>query len=306
MIISASRRTDIPAFYSEWFERRVIAGSCRVPNPFNSKQVSEVSLAPEDVDAVVFWSKDPAPMLPRLSVLEDRGIPCVFLFTLNDYPKALEPGLPPLARRLETFLALAERLGPERVAWRYDPVIITPATPRDAHARAFEALARALEGATRRVYASLLAPYRKTRRRMAPLAGDGYVIEPGASSGPDSAPDSDLCDSVATRDMLAGFSATARERGIEPLWCAGELDLSGTGFGAGACIDPEWLAALGVTVGSRKHHGQRPDCRCVVSRDIGVNDTCLHGCVYCYATRSDAMARTRSERHDLGSSVLYE
>ena len=115
MIISASRRTDIPAFYSEWFMNRLREGYCLVPNPFNPRQVARISLVPESVDAIVFWSKNPAPMLDFLPTIEDMGYRFYFLFTVNAYPRALEPNLPSLAERISTFVELSKRIGPRRV-----------------------------------------------------------------------------------------------------------------------------------------------------------------------------------------------
>lgn len=293
MIISASRRTDIPAFYSEWFINRIRAGFCLVPNPFNANQLSQVSLAPEDVDAIVFWSKNPQPMLRALPELDDRGFTYAVLYTLNDYPSAFEPGLPSREQRLQTFRELARSIGPERVVWRYDPLIISPATGYEAHACAFEGLAHALQGATRRVFVSILEPYRKTLRRMGGLAEDGYAVDLAAGDSPD------------MQALLSRLSEIARSCGIEPLLCAGARDFSATGFHPGRCIDDAWLASMGVAVADRKDPGQRPHCRCVVSRDVGVSDTCLHGCPYCYATRSDPLARRRHSQHDPDSPQLF-
>ena len=140
MIISASRRTDIPAFYSEWFVNRLQEGYCLVPNPFNPRQVSRISLVPESVDAIVFWSKNPAPMLPFLPMVEDLSYRFYFLFTVNDYPKALEPGLPPLVERISTFVELSQRIGPRCVIWRYDPIILSNRTDASYHRKTFENL----------------------------------------------------------------------------------------------------------------------------------------------------------------------
>ena len=137
MIISASRRTDIPALYSKWFMNRIRAGYCRVPNPRNTKQVSRVSLRPSDVEAIVFWSKNPAPLLPHLRELDSSGFRYYFQFSLNDYPWALEPNLPSLSDRTDTFKDLGRILGPSRVVWRYDPIIISNLTPFEYHREMF-------------------------------------------------------------------------------------------------------------------------------------------------------------------------
>ncbi len=293
MIISASRRTDIPAFYSAWLMNRIRAGYCLVPNPFNAKQISRVSLAKEDVDAFVFWSKNPEPMLALLDELTSWGYIYYFQYTLNDYPRAIEPRVPPLDRRIETFHELARRLGPLRVIWRYDPIIITPNTDYDFHAATFERLTGLLAGATRRVVISVVDLYRKTDRRMAAHADAGFQIDPDAVA------------SHEMRQLLAHISRVARAHGVDSFSCAEEHDFTDAGVRPGSCIDCNLIAALGGHVSSKKDPGQRPACRCVTSRDIGINDTCLHGCPYCYSTRNDELAHQRHAQHDPSSPVLF-
>lgn len=292
MIISASRRTDIPAFYSSWLMNRIRAGYCLVPNPFNAKQISRVSLAQEDVDAFVFWSKNPEPMLNLLDGLTSRGFVYYFQYTLNDYPRTLEPKVPPVDRRIDTFHQLASRLGPRRVVWRYDPIIITPNTDYNFHATTFERLARLLTGATHRVVISVVDLYRKTNRRMNAHANAGFVIAPNAVS------------SHEMRRLLAHISHVAKTHGIEAFSCAEEHNFTDAGVRPGSCIDRDLIEALGGHVSSRKDTGQRPACRCVTSRDIGINDTCLHGCSYCYSTSNDELACQRHAQHDPASPVL--
>lgn len=124
MIISASRRTDIPAFYSEWFMNRIRAGYCTMVNPYNHKQVSYVSLCPEDVDVIVFWAKNPLPLMPQLQELDDRGLRYYFQYTLTGYQESMEPNLPRIDKEIDTFKKLANLIGPAKVIWRYDPVVL--------------------------------------------------------------------------------------------------------------------------------------------------------------------------------------
>ncbi|MBN1944651.1 MAG: DUF1848 domain-containing protein [Bradymonadales bacterium] len=292
MIISASRRTDIPAFYSPWLLNRIRAGFCLVPNPFNTRQIRRVSLLPEEVDALVFWSKNPKPMMPILTELEERGFFYLFLFTLNDYPIELEPAVPPLEQRIETFRLLADRLGAARVIWRYDPILITPVTGYDFHATAFERLVQSLQGATGRVMVSIVDLYRKTVRRMAELKDDRFVIDHQAEASPE------------MRQVLGHMAQVAQAVGIEVLTCAEETDYSAVGVRHGACIDADLLASLGVHLTATKDPGQRAACRCAISRDIGMNDSCLHGCVYCYATRHSPDFLHKTLRHDPDSPFL--
>jgi hypothetical protein len=272
---------------------RIRAGYCLVPNPFNAKQISRISLAPEDVDAFVFWSKNPEPMVGLLDDLTSRGFVYYFQYTLNDYPRALEPKVPPTERRVETFHDLARRLGPLRVVWRYDPIIITPNTSYDFHAATFERLAGFLTGATRRVVVSVVDLYRKTDRRMTVLSDAGFRIDPDAVT------------SREMRTLLAHISQVAAAHGIESFSCAEEHDFTDAGVRPGSCIDCDLITALGGHVSAKKDTGQRPACRCVTSRDIGINDTCLHGCPYCYSTRNDELANQRHAQHDPSSPVLF-
>lgn len=294
MVISASRRTDIPAFYAEWFMNRIRHGWCRVPNPFNSNQISEVSLRPNDVDAIVFWSKNPRPILEHLDELDRRGYQYYFLITLNDYPLSFEPGVPELGSRVETFHQLAEKLGNTRVVWRYDPIVISTATPHGYHAERFEELCRLLAGATRRVIISLVDYYKKTDRRLSEIETGGLVFDRGAATR------------AETRELLSRMSRVARENGMEIQSCAQTEDFDDVGVSAGSCIDGELINQLRGTIRPKKDNGQREACLCTASRDIGINDTCIHGCRYCYATRNHELASRRHAEHDSTAASLWE
>jgi hypothetical protein len=294
VVISASRRTDIAAFYADWFINRVRAGWCRVPNPFNSRQISEISLRPTDVDAFVFWSKDPRPLLPHLDELDRLGYAYYFLFTLNDYPREIEPRVPGLETRVTAFKELSERIGSGRVVWRYDPIIISTVTPYSYHEERFTALCGELAGLTRRVIVSLVDYYRKTERRLSRLETDRFEFDRKAAQR------------TETRALFERMSRTALAHGLEIQTCAQLDDFSNEGVPAGSCIDAGLLARLGRPVPAKKDKGQRDACLCVESRDIGVNNTCLHGCRYCYATRDHALAMRRHAAHDQRGAALYE
>jgi len=151
MIISASRRTDIPAFFSNWFMNRVREGYFYSVNPFNSNQITKVSLESPDVDAICFWTKNPRPLIKHLIELENLGLNYYFQFTLNPYGKEFEPGLPSLEKRIATFRALSGQIGQERVVWRYDPVILSNATPVEWHLERADFIASSLSGRTDRL-----------------------------------------------------------------------------------------------------------------------------------------------------------
>jgi len=294
MIISASRRTDIPAFFGEWFVNRLRAGFCRVVNPFNPKQVSRVSLAPGDVDAIVFWTKDAQPFLFRIDDIERMGFRTLFLYTLNDYPLALEPRLPPVRQRVATFLRLADRLGPDRVVWRYDPILLSRELDVAYHLGTFDRLAGLLDGATERVIISFVDLYRKTERRLKAVedeTGDMFCRDPLGH------PELDR--------LVRGLVDIAGRRHMEIQSCCEDTRLRDQGVKAGKCIDDEQMRRVfGIDVNAHKHAGQRLNCGCVVSRDVGANDTCRHGCAYCYAVRSDEAACERAARHRPDSDFL--
>ena len=166
MIVSASRRTDIPAFYSDWFFRRLEEGYLYVKNPMNPRQVSKILLSQDTVDCFVFWTKDPGPMMERLSVLDRLGYPYYFQFTLTPYGTDVEPGLPHKNELVRTFRELSCRLGPERVIWRYDPVLLSPSYTREYHFQWFSRLCGSLEGYTHTCVISFLDIYRKIKGRM--------------------------------------------------------------------------------------------------------------------------------------------
>ncbi len=278
VIVSASRRTDLPAFYSTWFLNRLAAGYALVRHPMNPRRVRRVPLIPPEAGFIVFWTRDPRPLLPGLSRLEEAGLGFSFLFTVTPYGADLEAGLPPLEQRLAAFIALAERIGPERVDWRYDPILFTGWLDAGFHREAFGRLAARLRGHTRRCIVSYLEPYAKTRRN---LAGT-----PLRAPGPEE-----------RAALLGELAELADGCGMRLQTCA----LEDAPQLAGACIDGERIARL---PDRRRDTGQRALCRCTRSVDIGAYDTCLHGCRYCYATGSARAAAQRHALHDPASPLL--
>ncbi len=294
MIISASRRTDIPAFYVKWLINRLRAGWCLVPNPINPKRLYRVSLLPRDVDAIVFWSKDPSPLLPHLDEIDDLGFRYYFQFTLNDYPHALEPNLPPTRKRLQTFQKLSQRIGSRRMVWRYDPIIVSNVTTPAYHLERFSRLARELNGATGRVMVSLVCLYRKTERRLARLE-----TETNFKFNRDTACQTNL-------GLLKELATIAADNSLEIFTCAAGPAIRAAGIPAGKCIDDGLIRQLwSLDIKYSKDPTQRQHCLCTVSKDIGVNDTCLHGCVYCYSTRDLTLAKRRYQEHCPTSPALW-
>jgi len=285
MIISASRRTDIPAFYAGWLMNRVRAGFCTVPNPVNPRQVSRVSLRPEDVDVIVFWTRDPKPLHARLAELDERGFRYYFQYTILANPRVLEPGTPPVEVAVNTFRSLADRIGPDRVVWRYDPVIITERTPEAYHLDRMASIAATLRGYTKRLVISLVDMYPHVEARFRSLGEKGKPItlsrEPLADDG---------------IRLMAGI---AEANAMEISSCAEDIAWAEQRVRPGQCVDDQLIEKVfGISVTHQKDPHQRQACGCVVSKDIGAYDTCAFRCLYCYATRNAGAARRNRLKHD--------
>ncbi len=293
MIISVSRRTDIPAFYGDWMMNRLREGYCVVPHPMKPRESFRVSLKNEDVDALVFWTKYPASLMPYFDEIESRGYPFIFLYTLTNYDSPLESNLPPLQDRLQMFKELATKFGAERIIWRYDPIILGNQTDETFHIENFSSLASALKGYTQRVIISFLDYYGFVMQRLAKLEKDMFLVYDR--------------DTVATRapSLTAKLAKIAQAHDMEIQSCAEELDLAESGVVPGNCIDGALLQKIfGKPFPQKKDPGQRKKCLCAVSRDIGVYDTCGHQCVYCYAVRNPDVAEQRFKSHDPNAPSL--
>lgn len=310
VVISASRATDIPAFFAEWFANRLQAGYCAWVNPFNAQQRMYVSFARTRV--FVFWSKNPKPLVRYLPLLDERGLGYYFQYTLNDYDaEGLEPGVAPLQQRVRTFLKLADKLGPERVVWRFDPLIIGPGLPPEELLARIYRLAQRLRGATHKLVFSFadIAAYRKVQANL-------------KKSGPDYR---EL--TLAEMHTIArGLRQLARETGLQISSCSEKIDLQQYGIAHNRCVDDELMAdlfahdtvlmrALGRTqddlfgmggTGAPKDPGQRSECGCIVSKDIGSYNTCPHLCTYCYANASPESVRKKFARRDPHSECMIE
>jgi hypothetical protein len=291
VIISASRYTDIPAFYTTWFMNRVRAGHCMAPNPSNEAQGPWISLAPRDVDVIVFWTRNARPMMRHLEELDKRGYLYYFQYTLLANPRRIDPRSPPVEEALETFRDLAARIGPQRVIWRYDPIVLSKNKRTDVqfHRQTFERIARALTGSTRRCVVSIVDDCPQAHERLRELAAEGYELV-----GHDGAAPPQLDELMPALVRLAG------DCGMEIRSCSERIDLRPYGVAPGKCIDDEHIAEVfGIEVAATKDTFEdREVCGCVTSRDIGMPDTCLHGCQYCYASRCHEQNRVNFEHHD--------
>jgi len=275
MIISASRRTDIPAFYTSWFMERIREGFVIVKNPFNPTQRKRVSLLPQDVDVIVFWTRNAAPLFPYLDELDQAGYRYVFLYTITGYGPPLETHCPALERVLETFQDLSRRIGSRRIIWRFDPIVYLDGQGEELLISRFDQIARSLSGYTERVIISFLDFYRKVTRRLQMLADTTGLKVIDVSENP-----------LITRRIGCALAGLAEKNHMSITSCAEKADLSGSGILAGSCIDAPWLNdVFGLSLSPAKDETQRSRCRCAPSQDIGRYNTCGHGCVYCYAIR---------------------
>lgn len=281
MIVSASRRTDIPALYADWLVERLREGYALAQNPMNARQIRRVVLQPENTE-FVFWTKNAQPLLSCLSLLQP--FPYYVQFTITPYGREIEPGLPPQTERLQTFRRLSDAIGPDRIVWRCDPLFWGRNISTDWLTGQFIQLAEALSGWTRRCTISFVDVYRCMARRFADAG-----LRPGE-------PEEKL-------ELAKALQTAASERGLLLAACC-EPDLEGI-LPPAHCIDAELLAEIaGRDVPAHRDRNQRPLCGCSASVDIGVYGSCLHGCVYCYALRSTRTPAERYARLDISNPLL--
>lgn len=276
----------MPGAHSEWLYQRFREGFVLARNPMNPRQVQRVSLRVEDVDGIVFWSKNPGPMLARLSELE--GYAYYFQYTLTGYGREVEAGLPSHEARIDAFRELAGRIGVGRVLWRYDPILWTDRYSFDWHVEAFQGLCEALRGCTERVTISFVDTYARNRKRLEALGVKAM-------------------DEDWMRRMAGRLSAIAGDNGMRMVACCEAVDLSDCGVGRASCVDAELLGRIGgIPLRTVKDRNQREHCGCAPSVDIGAYNTCPNGCVYCYANYSPAWLRANLAKKDNCSPMLCD
>jgi hypothetical protein len=282
IVVSASRRTDIPSFHSEWFYGRLREGFVDVANPYNPRQVRRVSLKPEDVACFVFWTRDAGPMLDGLGALEEYAF--YVHVTITGYGPPLEPWGPATGEAVEALRALAARVGAHRVIWRYDPVLVVG--PYDAawHAEHFRRLAGGIGGSVRHCVVSLYDAYRHSDARLKRV---GLL--------PACAPDEWgplVQGSSPAVEVMHTLTGIAREEGLSVAFCAEPTLASALPSERMACIDARIVHELTErTFSERKDKNQRAGCSCIESVDIGSYGTCPRGCLYCYANRKVMVKR---------------
>ena len=263
MILSVSRRSDIPAFYSEWFYRRIEEGYLELRNPYNPEHITKVFLNSENIDCIVFWTKDPANFLPGLYKLKDFKF--YFQFTVTPYDSAIETNVRDKKKILGTFIELSDIVGKERMIWRYDPVLYSDEIGKDYHILHFTEMAETLSSHTDKCIISFFDYYRKCKRKLKGTSirelNDDEIFE-----------------------LISRIGHVAERNEIKLETCAERIDLSRFNIGHASCIDPDLIQKLtGRRINLKKDRNQRELCGCAESFDIGTYNTCRHGCRYCYA-----------------------
>lgn len=309
-VVSISRRTDIAAFYAPWLLGRLEAGYCRVPNPM-SKVPFDVSLRAEDVLALAFWTKNPRPLLPHLDRIEQLGHRYYFQFTINPYDHIFESKVIPTDRAVAAFRELSTRLGPDLVVWRYDPIVETALTPWEWHVAQFRELCSSLKGLTRRCVFSFVQLYRRTRIRMDRLAvehGFDYRflnLKPEQGSYSRHGRAYEVEEMQARSRELAAIAAEAG-MGLQTCCCDALID-EAHNITKSHCIDADLVALARGDDVRLAAKPTRTDCGCAVSRDIGVYETCPHGCgaSYCYAVDNRDRALANRAAHDPAGEFLW-
>ncbi len=282
MIINTGQRTDIPAFYSEWFANRLREGFVCVRNPYNPNQVSRYRLDPSVVDVIGFCTKNPAPMLPHMDLLKDYGQ--YWFVTITPYGRDIEPNVPDKHRLLDDFKRLSDVVGIDAVCWRYDPVFLSERYNMEYHLRAFSQMASALEGYTKNVVISFIDLYPKVVKNFPEVR---EVAQ----------------DQRITLGKEIVQIASSHNMTVKP--CAERDELSAYGADCSGCMKvSDYEKAIGKHLIVPKKKGARAECACYLSCDIGAYNTCRHLCKYCYANADPSVVIDNSRNHDPQSPFL--
>ena len=296
MIISVSRRTDIPAFYSQWFINRIRSGYCTVPNPFNRNQISHINLTPENIEIIVFWTRNPKPLLSYLPELDERGYQYYFQFTVMNNPDFIDTNKSDLSHTIKTFHQLSNLIGYEKVIWRYDPIVFSDSDKIDCnfHLDQYEFIASKLSGYTKRCVISFMDKYQKNNKRLKKIEKEQNIEFWNFENIPE-----------VFSKFIPSLVNIANTYNMKVFTCSESRDLEIYGINHGKCIDDDYIyQVFNIEVNHQKDSGQRETCGCVKSKDIGMYDTCLFGCQYCYATTSFDQARENHRLHHPDSPSL--
>ena len=282
MIINTGQRTDIPAFYSDWFVNRLRAGFVLVRNPYDPQRVARYRLTPDVVDMIGFCTKNPAPMLPHMDLLQPFGQ--YWFVTITPYGKEIEPRVPEKTAVLESFKALSDIVGPDSIGWRYDPIFLNEHYPAERHIKAFEYMAKTLSGYTRTAVISFIDLYEKTRRNF-----------PEVKTVP------------AEQRLILGkaFTEIGRQYGMTIKPCAEGNDLAQFGADCRGCMTVQTCEkAIHQRLKVPSRPPFRKECACYLGGDIGAYNTCGHLCRYCYANYDANIVKMNMSRHDPESPLL--
>lgn len=283
MIINTGGRTDTVQYYSEWLLNRFSEGYVLSRNPLFPNKVTRYELTPDKVDCVVFCSKNYKPILSRLHEITDK-FNTYFHYTITAYGKDIEPGVPSIDESMETLIELSKQVGKQRVAWRYDPVLLTEKYTVETHLQTFEHMSKTLTPYIDRCIFSFVEMYRKLEINMPELL-------------PLSAEDMEA--------LAQGLGSIAEKYGIHIQTCGTNGDFTRYGIQSSGCMMLDILGgANGIVFKDRKHKGTRHGCHCIESRDIGAYDTCMNGCKYCYANKTPRKAFENYKIHDPESPLL--
>lgn len=280
MILFASGRTDIPAFYSNWFINRVKAGFVDVRNPFNQKLVSRIYFS--DVDLIMFCSKNPLPMINKLDTL---NVPVLFHVTITPYSKDVEPNIPDKRLIIEGVKKLSLVLGIDNVVVRYDPIFLSDKYNVDYHIKAFDKLCKNLNGYINKIIVSFMDEYKNVRSNKNILKYRTFTREDYKKIG-------------------EAFSKSAMDNGMSVQTCFEDEDLTQYGFVKGECLSHELAYILTGKKFKSSNVRKEKKCECVQMVDIGDYNSCMHMCKYCYANYDEKAVSNNFERHDDNSSLL--
>lgn len=280
MILFVSGRTDIPAFYSNWFINRVKAGFVDVRNPFNQKLVSRIYFS--DVDLIMFCSKNPLPMINKLKMLK---VPVLFHVTITSYGKDVEPNIPDKRLIIEGVKKLSLVLGIDNVVVRYDPIFLSDKYNVDYHIKAFDKLCKNLNGYVNKIIVSFMDEYKNVRSNKNILKYRAFTREDYKKIG-------------------EAFSKSAMDNGMSVQTCFEDEDLTQYGFVKGECLSHELAYILTGKKFKSSNVRKEKKCECVQMVDIGDYNSCMHMCKYCYANYDEKAVSSNFERHDDNSSLL--
>jgi DNA repair photolyase len=286
MILSVSRRTDIPSFYGEWFYNRIKEGFVMVRNPMNYHSISRINISPNVVDCIVFWTKNPTPFIPFLNEIDEK-YKFYFQYTLNAYDVDIEKNIPKIDERIDSLLLLSKKYGSDRVIWRYDPILISNKYDLNWHIEKFTDLCQQFNGAVVSTCVfSFLDVYAKNSSKLN-KNGVRPLTEP------------------EMQIIAEKFADIAKKNNIKLKTCSENMGLIHLGIEKSCCVDSCLISKLiGCNIDVTKDKNQRAECGCVESIDIGQYNTCSNGCLYCYANYSDATVVTSKKKHNPKSPLL--